>query len=76
MTDEDFNPDNILKNMSAQDFLNLGIQDIAYIKPVDVEDGTAYAICAADGTTLSVMDTMSTAVTAARQNDLEPVTLH
>ncbi len=65
-----------LKNISLQDFLNLGIRDLAYIRPVFLDDRQAYAIHAADGTPLSVMENMQDAVFAVRQNDLTAVTLH
>ncbi len=66
----------ILKNISAQDFLGLGVHDIAYIRPVDVNGTTHYAIHAADGTPLSVMEDKNTAMGTIFQNDLDAVTLH
>jgi hypothetical protein len=68
--------DTILKSLTKQDFLNFGMQQVAYIRPVRVQNRKAYAIHAADGTPLSVMDTIDTAVIAVRHNDLEPVTVH
>lgn len=65
-----------LKNISLRDFLNFGVQQVAYIRPVRVEDKTAYAIHAADGTPLSVMESMDTAIIVVRHNDLEPATVH
>jgi hypothetical protein len=66
----------ILKKLTSRDFLTLGIHDIAYVKPVIVENRTAYAIHAADGTPLSVMGDMSAAVGLILNNELECVTLH
>jgi hypothetical protein len=65
-----------LKNISSKDFLNFGLQDVAYIRQVRVEDRMAYVIHAADGTPLTVMDSQDTAIVTVRHNDLEPVTLH
>jgi hypothetical protein len=65
-----------LKSLTRQDFLNFGMQQVAYIRPVRVQNRQAYAIHAADGTPLSVMDTIDTAVIAVRHNDLEPATVH
>lgn len=65
-----------IRNLSARGFLNFGIQQVAYIRPVKIENKTAYAIHAADGTPLSVMDSMDTAVITVRHNDLEPATVH
>lgn len=70
------NPSSLLKGLSTQDFLNFGVQQIAYIRPVELEGVEAYAVHAADGTPLSVMDTMDGALMAVKQNDLEAVILH
>lgn len=64
-----------LKSLSAQDFLNFGLQQVAYIRPIKVDSRDAYVLHAADGTALSVMDTLGTAQELARHNDLEPVTI-
>lgn len=76
MANKGTNSTEFFKTLSAQDFRNFGVQQIAYIRPVLVQDKTAYAIHAADGTPLSVMDTHDTAVIAVRHNDLEPFTVH
>lgn len=65
-----------LKSLSTQDFLSFGMQDLAYVRPIQIENRVAYAIHAADGTPLSVMDDMNTAQVAIRHNDLEPATVH
>lgn len=64
-----------LKNISLQEFLNFGIRDVAYIRKIDIENKTAYAIHAADGTPLTIMDTLDSALLAVRHNDLEAVTI-
>ena len=66
----------ILRNLSVQDFLNFGLQQVAYIKPVKVENREAYAIHAADGSVLSVLDSIDHAKVVVRHNELEPVTIH
>lgn len=74
--DKDLNSVAFFRGLSAQDFRNFGVQQVAYIRPVMVQNKTAYAIHAADGTPLSVMDTRDTALIAVRHNDLEAVTVH
>lgn len=65
-----------LKAMSEQDLRNLGMNEIAYIRPTCASDeGEGFAIHAADGTQLSVMEDYDTAIAAARQNELEPIML-
>lgn len=66
----------LLKNISSQDFLDLGVHDVAYIRPIDQDGKTHYAIHAADGTPLSVMEDENSALGTIFQNDLEAVTLH
>lgn len=66
----------LLKKLSPRDFLNFGMHNVAYIRQVSVDNKRAYAVHAADGTPLTVMDTMDSAVIVVRHNDLEPVTVH
>lgn len=66
----------ILKTLTSQDFLTLGIHDVAYVKPIMVENRKAFAIHAADGTPLSVMGDMQAAVGLILNNELEVVTVH
>lgn len=63
------------KNLSPKDFLQLGMDRVVYIKPVDVEGVQAYAIQAADGTTLGVEDSFDHAVGAVQNSDLDTVLL-
>lgn len=62
--------------MSDHDLAALGLQEVAYVKPVVVEGGTAYAVHAADGTEIAVMADRDIAFAAIRQNDLRPVSVH
>jgi hypothetical protein len=62
--------------MTAHDFAMWGLQDVAYIRPIKVEGAMAWAICAADGTGIGVAQDRDLAFAAARQNDLDPVSLH
>jgi hypothetical protein len=62
--------------MSDHDLASLGLQEVAYVKPVFVEGSTAYAVHAADGTEIAVMADRDIAFAAIRQNDLRPVSVH
>ena len=65
-----------LRQLSARELGLLGMNDVAYVKPV-VEDGTeAFAIHAADGTRMAVVPNRDLAFAAVRQNDMEPVSVH
>lgn len=66
-----------LRELSTGDFLTLGLNRIAYIRPVMLEEGGAgWSLHAADGTLLSVQDQFEMAAQLARHNDLAPVTVH
>ncbi|MDA8575225.1 DUF1150 domain-containing protein [Alphaproteobacteria bacterium] len=62
--------------MAVRDFIDLGLDDIAYIKPVVVENEQQFAIYTADGEEATVLPDRLTAEMAVRDNDLEPVSLH
>jgi len=65
-----------LKELSAQDFLTFGVQDIAYVRPVRVDGQEGYAVHAADGTPLSILESLSEALHIIQHNDLETAALH
>ncbi len=67
---------NALKELSAQDWANFGVNDLAYVKPVTLEGEKQYSIHAANGEPLAVMETQATAQAAVVQNSLEPVSVH
>jgi hypothetical protein len=62
--------------LSAQAFAALGLQDLAYIKPVLREGKTMIAVNAADGTELAVAESRDVAMAFIRQNELEPLSAH
>ena len=66
----------IIQNFTQQDIRELGIHQLAYIRPVAVDNTTAYAIHAADGTTLSIMEDITQARFVIEDNELECATLH
>lgn len=68
----------LLKSLSARDFLKIGMDEIAYVRPVTLSghNKPAYGVYAADGTQLSVLDNMAMAMATLRHNDLLAVTLH
>ena len=65
-----------LRAISTQDLAALGLQDVAYVKPVVVEGKAAYAVHAADGTPIAVLSNRDVAFIAVRQHELEPVSVH
>ncbi len=65
-------------SLTIEEFLTIGVNQVAYIKTVDnKKDGAVgFAVHAADGTQLSIMDSYDMAIAAVRMSDLYPVTLH
>lgn len=64
------------RQMSARELAFLGLQDLAYIKRVEVDGVAAYAIHAADGTQIAVLPGRDLAFATVRQHDLEPLSVH
>jgi hypothetical protein len=66
-----------LNPLSVTDFEMLGVDHVAYVKKVS--DGTSpkFAIYAANGAEIALMETdREVAFAAIRQNDMEPVSVH
>ena len=68
--------DQKLRQISAQEFALLGMQDMAYIRRVVVNDEAGFALHAADGTEVAVLPSRDLAFATVRQHDLEPVSVH
>lgn len=54
----------------------VGVETMAYIKPVSDGNEPGFAVFAADGTQLAVFPTEESAFYTARQNNLDPVSIH
>lgn len=62
--------------MSAEAFAALGLEEMAYVRPV-VEDGEAmFAVFSASGQRLALMGDRDTAMAAILQHDMIPVSVH
>jgi hypothetical protein len=71
---------NVHQQMPAQDFLALGLRDLAYVKAASVQEGestqTVYEIHTADGNVVGAAPSRELAMAAVRQNGLEPLSAH
>ena len=65
-----------LRQISPADFASIGVNEIAYVRKVEGDQGSLYGIFAADGTQLAMAATHDLAFAAIRQNDMEPMSLH
>jgi hypothetical protein len=64
------------RGMTAQDLALWGLQDVAYVKRVVVNDAVGWSIHGADGTAIGVAPDRLVAFAAVKQHDLEPVSVH
>ena len=65
-----------LRQISPKEFALFGMQDVAYVKGVIVNDEAAFAIHAADGTQVAILRDREVALATVRQHDLEPLSVH
>ena len=62
--------------LSTQDFLMLGINDIAYVKKGQHDGREVFVIHSADGSEITALESHDIAFAAVRQNGLEPLSVH
>jgi hypothetical protein len=65
-----------IHHISAAQLASLGMEEIAFVKPVMTENGPAYAIHAADGTPMAIASNVPLAAAAIIQNDMVPSLVH
>ncbi len=66
----------LLKHLSPQAFQAFGMGHVAYVRPVVIQNRKVFSLHAADGTALTLVDSLEGAMVLARQNDLDPVKVH
>src|SRR3546814_1685513 len=62
--------------LSQQDFLLLGINNIAYVKKEQRDGKEVFVIHSADGNAITALANHDIAFAAVRQNDMEPLSVH
>ena len=65
-----------LRQISTAELAALGLEGVAYIKPVQIDGAEGFAIFAANGRQLAILSTRQHALAALRAHDLELATLH
>ena len=66
----------ILRQMSPTDFAALGAHEMAFVKVVATETGPQFAVHAADGSPLAIVESRELASAICLQNNLEAVSVH
>jgi hypothetical protein len=70
-------PDAIdIRHLSEEQLGQLGVSQIAYVKPVMLDGAVAFAIHAADGTPMAVADDRELAIAAVRQHEMVATLVH
>jgi len=65
-----------IRHISAEQLGQLGLQQIAYVKPVVVDGSACFAIHAADGTPMAIASERDVAVAAIVQHEMLPAQVH
>jgi hypothetical protein len=65
-----------IHHISKAQLAALGLEQIAFIKPVTTEEGAGYAIHAADGTPMALAPDVALAAAAIIQHEMTPVLVH
>jgi len=65
-----------VRKMTADQLMQLGMADVAYVKPVLLDGHTAFAIHAADGSPMAMAADCELAVAAIVQHEMQPLMVH
>lgn len=69
-------PNDSAPRMSLYDFMKSRMDDVIYTRPIQDDNGSAYAVYAADGTFLDLFDTLGEVIIAAHDQDMVVATVH
>lgn len=70
------NQGNFWQLLPADQFADLWLEDLAYVKPKKVGERKLFAIHTADGSEVAVVEGRELAFATVTQNDLEPLSVH
>ena len=70
------NPNETPLEVTPQDLMAIGLNDIAYVRPGHVEGENVFTVHAADGTQIAVFADREIAFAAVRRHDMEPLSVH
>jgi len=65
-----------VRKLSPEQFAQLGMTHVAYVKPVIVNGSSGFAIHAADGTPMALADNRDVAIAAIVQHEMMPALVH
>ena len=65
-----------IRHLTQEQLMQLGMADLAYVKPVRLNGRTAFAIHAADGSPMAMAADCDLAVAAIVQHEMVPALVH
>ena len=65
-----------IRHLSAEQLAQLGVSQIAYVKPVTVNGQNGFAIHAADGTPMALIGDREVAMAAIQQHEMHALSVH
>ena len=65
-----------IRHISAAQLAQLGMQQVAYVKQVEVDGNQGFAIHAADGTPMAVAGDREVAIAAILEHEMVPAHVH
>lgn len=65
-----------IRRLSPHQLAQLGVSELAYVKPVMANGTIAFAIHGADGTPMAIAPELDIAMTAIRQHEMVPLLVH
>jgi hypothetical protein len=65
-----------IRHLSTEQLAQLGLQQIAYVKPVVANGAQCFAIHAADGTPMAIAGDRDVAIAAIVQHEMVPAQVH
>ena len=69
-------PDLDIRHLTPAELQQLGMTELGYVKPVELDDGLAFAIHAADGSPMAVAPNRDLAVAAILQHEMTAALVH
>lgn len=65
-----------IRHLTTVQLQQLGVSQLAYVKPVQMNGSAAFAIHGADGTPMAVAGDLEVALAAIRQHEMMPALVH
>ncbi len=65
-----------IRRLSPSQLAQLGVSEVAYVRPVLANGEPAFAIHSADGTPMAIAPQIDVAFAAIRQHEMVPVMVH